>query len=35
MNNNIQNNISNIPSSATVNEEEKIDNENNEKNETK
>jgi len=35
MNNNIQNNISNIPSSARVNEEEKIDNENNEKNETK
>ena len=35
MNNTIQNNISNIPSSATVNEEEKIDNENNEKNETK
>jgi small GTP-binding protein len=35
MNNTIQNNISNIPSSATVNEEEKIDNVNNEKNETK
>ena len=30
MNNTIQNNISNIPSSATVNEEEKIDNENSE-----
>ena len=31
VNNSVQNNISNIPSSAEVNEEEKIDNENNEK----